>query len=324
MQSQRFKAQIGADLSGKRLDQALAKLFPDFSRSRLQQWIKQGKVTLDGRPCGVRDKVIGGEWVELEAVQEAQVECHPQNIPLDIVFEDGDLLVVNKPVGLVVHPAAGNPDGTLQNALLHHDPELIHLPRAGIVHRLDKETSGLLVVARTQRSHRSLVEQLQARAFDREYRAIVQGVMTAGGTVDEPIGRHPIHRIRMAVVRDGKPAVTHYRVLERFAAHSFIRVNLETGRTHQIRVHMAHIHYPLVGDPLYAGRLRIPKGASEALRQALHGFRHQALHARRLGLEHPSTGEWLQWEAPLPKDVGELLNSLRRDADESAAHRGER
>ncbi|MCP4992416.1 MAG: 23S rRNA pseudouridine(1911/1915/1917) synthase RluD [Gammaproteobacteria bacterium] len=324
MQSQRFKAQIGADLSGKRLDQALAKLFPDFSRSRLQQWIKQGKVILDGRPCGVRDKVIGGEWVELEAVQEAQVECHPQDIPLDIVFEDGDLLVVNKSVGLVVHPAAGNPDGTLQNALLHHDPELIHLPRAGIVHRLDKETSGLLVVAKTQRAHRSLVEQLQARAFDREYRAIVQGVMTAGGTVNEPIGRHPVHRIRMAVVRDGKPAVTHYRVLERFAAHSFVKVNLETGRTHQIRVHMAHIHYPLVGDPLYGGRLRIPKGASEPLRQALHDFRHQALHARRLGLEHPSTGEWLQWEAPLPEDVSELLNSLRRDADENVAHRGGR
>jgi len=302
------------DLAGKRLDQALARLFPDFSRSRLQQWLKAGRVTLDGRACRAREKVAGGERVTLEAHFEEPGECLAQAIDLDIVHEDDEILVVNKPVGLVVHPAAGNPDGTLQNALLHHAPELVELPRAGIVHRLDKETSGLLVVAKTPGAHRSLVAQLQARQFEREYCAIVTGVMTAGGTVDEPIGRHPTQRVKMAVVHSGKPAVTHYRVLERFRLHTCIKVNLETGRTHQIRVHMAHIRYPLVGDPLYAGRFKIPPNSTGAFVAALRGYNHQALHARRLGLRHPVTEEWMVWEAPLPDDMNALLAVLREDA----------
>lgn len=305
-------AVVGMKLAGKRLDQVLPLLFPDFSRSRLQQWIKQGLVTLDGKVCRPRDKVSGGEKVDLEALLEDQVECRPQNIPLDLVYEDDQIIVVNKPVGLVVHPAPGNPDGTMQNALLYHDPELIQLPRAGIVHRLDKETSGLLVVARTTGAHRFLVEKLQAREFEREYHAIVTGVMTTGGTVDEPIGRHPIHRTRMAVVFNGKPAVTHYRVLERFRAHTYVKVKLETGRTHQIRVHLAHIRYPLVGDPVYSGRLRLPAGASEQLKDELRNFKRQALHARRLGLVHPGTGEWMEWEAPVPEDMESLLVVLRQ------------
>ncbi len=306
-------ARVGVDLAGKRLDQALAQLFPNYSRSRLQQWVKEGLVTLDGVACRPRDKVLGGEWITLEARLEDQVECQPEAIELDIVYEDESLLVINKPAGLVVHPAAGNPDGTLQNALLHHDSELIQLPRAGIIHRLDKETTGLLVIAKTPGAHRNLVEQLQAREFEREYRAIVIGVMTAGGSVDKPIGRHPTQRIKMAVTYSGKEAVTHYRVEERFRAHTYLKVKLETGRTHQIRVHMAHIRYPLVGDPVYAGRLRQPAGASEQLREKLRHFHRQALHAKRLGLTHPVSGEWIEWEAPLPDDMQQLLEVLRED-----------
>jgi 23S rRNA pseudouridine1911/1915/1917 synthase len=310
----RFTGQIGTELSGKRLDQSLAALFPDFSRSRLQQWIKDGCVSLDGQvSLRPRDKVYGGEQVILTATLDEQVESRPQNIPLNLVYEDAALLVVDKPAGLVVHPAAGNPDGTLQNALLYHDPELIRLPRAGIVHRIDKETSGLLVVARTLAAHKSLIDQLQARSMAREYRAIVGGVMTAGGTVDAPIGRHPVHRVRMAVVRSGKPAVTHYRVLERFRAHSYLRVKLETGRTHQIRVHMAHIRHPLVGDPVYGGRLRMPPGATPDLQEAMREFRRQALCAVRLGLAHPENGEWMEWEVGLPDDMQRVLQAMRRN-----------
>ncbi len=312
---QQLEAHVGVELAGKRLDQALARLFPDFSRTRLQQWVKEGRVALDGRVCRGRDKVFGGERVELEAVLEDQVDCRPQNIPLEVVYEDAEILVIHKPVGLVVHPAAGNPDGTLQNGLLYHDPDLIQLPRAGIVHRLDKDTSGILVVARTPGAHRSLVEQLQARRFEREYRAVVTGVMTAGGHVDQPIGRHPVQRVKMAVVHSGKPAVTHYRIEEKFRNHTYLKVNLETGRTHQIRVHMAHIHHPLVGDPLYAGRLRMPAGCSEELKQMLRGFKRQALHAMRLGLEHPVSGEWMEWQVPVPEDMSRLIEMLRRDRD---------
>jgi len=308
-------AQIEPEQAGQRLDQAMAKLFPDYSRSRLQQWVKQGLVTVDGQTCRPRDKVQGGEQIELEARLEEQVECSPQSIPLDLIFEDEHLLVINKPAGLVVHPAVGNRDGTLQNALLNHDPNLIQLPRAGIVHRLDKETSGLLVVARTAMAHKTLVEQLQAREVKREYRAVAKGVLVAGGTVDAPIGRHPVNRVKQAVVPGGKPAITHYRVLERFAHHSYLRVNLETGRTHQIRVHMAHIHHALVGDPVYGGRLQMPAGASSELQDALRRFRRQALHARRLGLKHPASGEWQEWEVPVPQDMAELLEVLRADAD---------
>jgi 23S rRNA pseudouridine1911/1915/1917 synthase len=245
---------------------------------------------------------------------EAETRWRPQSLPLDIVYEDDSVLVINKPAGLVVHPGAGNVDGTLSNALLHHAPELETVPRAGIVHRIDKDTSGLLVVARNLAAQKSLVEQLQARAFDREYEALTQGVMTAGGTVDAPIGRHPVNRLRQAVVPNGKEAITHYRVLEKFRAHTHIRVKLETGRTHQIRVHMAHIHYPLVGDPVYGGRLRIPAGATAELEAALRGFRRQALHAALLGFVHPRSGEFMSWQAPLPEDMVQLLAACRQDA----------
>ncbi|MEJ2646721.1 MAG: 23S rRNA pseudouridine(1911/1915/1917) synthase RluD [Gammaproteobacteria bacterium] len=309
-----LSAQIPDTLAGRRLDQALAELFPDYSRSRLQQWTRAGKVRVDGRPGQVKERVAGGEQVDVDAQLEAEVAPAPQPIPLAIVYEDEALLVIDKPVGLVVHPAAGNRDGTLQNALLHHDPGLAAVPRAGLVHRLDKDTSGVLVVARTLTAHKRLVEQLQARAFQREYEAVVWGVLTAGGTVDAPIGRHPVDRKRMAVVAGGKPAVTHYRVAERFRAHSRLRVHLETGRTHQIRVHMASVRHPLVGDPVYGGRLRIPAGATEALVAALRGFKRQALHAARLGLVHPLTGESMEWHSPLPADMVGLLEVLRADA----------
>ncbi len=308
-------AQVEPEQAGQRLDQALAKLFPDYSRSRLQQWVKAGLVKVDGQGCRPRDKVHGGEQIELEVRLEEQVECSPQAIPLDLLFEDEQLLVINKPAGLVVHPAVGNRDGTLQNALLNYDPDLIQLPRAGIVHRLDKETSGLLVVARTPMAHKSLVEQLQARAVKREYRAVARGVLVAGGTVDAPMGRHPVQRVKQAVVPGGKAAVTHYRVLERFAHHSYLRINLETGRTHQIRVHMAHIRHPLVGDPVYGGRLQLPAGASPEMQGALRRFKRQALHARRLGLNHPASGDWQEWEVAVPQDMAELLEVLRAGAD---------
>ncbi len=306
-----LSGQVPETLAGRRLDQALAELFPEYSRSRLQQWIRSGSVLLDDQSVTSKQRVSGGENIEIHARLEAQGEVLAQDIPLQVCFEDEHLLVLNKPAGLVVHPAAGNPDGTLQNALLHYDPDLAAVPRAGIVHRLDKETSGLMVVARTLIAHNSLVAQLQARSMGREYLALTQGVLTAGGTVDAPIGRHPRDRLRMAVVTSGKPAVTHYRVLERFAAHTLTQVRLETGRTHQIRVHMAHVHYPLVGDPMYGGRHRIPRGASPALRDALQNFQRQALHAVRLRLEHPVTAELLSWEVDMPSDFNELLGILR-------------
>ncbi|MGD8310127.1 MAG: 23S rRNA pseudouridine(1911/1915/1917) synthase RluD [Chromatiales bacterium] len=308
-----LSARIPPDMAGRRLDQALAILFGDFSRSRLQAWVREGRVTLGGRPCRARDRVAAGDEVRLAAVLDDRGACRPQAIPLRILFEDASILVVDKPAGLVVHPAAGNPDGTLQNALLHHDPSLAVLPRAGIVHRLDKDTSGLMVVARTTAAHKTLVHALQTRRVRREYRALVTGEITAGGTVDAPIGRHPVHRTRMAVVPAGKPAVTHYRVEERFRAHTWLQVILETGRTHQIRVHMAHIRHPLVGDRVY-GRLRLPAGASASLREALLDFRRQALHAVKLGLEHPASGEWLEWSTPVPPDLERLLGVMRGDS----------
>ncbi len=290
-------------LAGLRLDQALAILCAEYSRNCLQSWIRAGSVRLDGvvfqRP---RDKVRGGETVDI--LVEPQTETHwaPESLPITVVYADDALLVVNKPAGLVVHPAAGNHQGTLVNGLLHYDPELVTLPRAGLVHRLDKDTTGLLVVARTRVAHHALVEQLKARAFLREYEAVINGVMIAGGRVDAPVGRHPVDRKRMAVVPNGRHAVTHYRVIHRFAAHTHLRVQLETGRTHQIRVHMQHIHHPLVGDPVYGGR---SVGGSVA-----GGFGRQALHAIRLGVNHPRTGEALVWEAPLPADMLDLLAAL--------------
>lgn len=304
---------IGSEQAGQRLDQALAVLFSDYSRSRLQQWIREGRVLVDGQVRRPKDKVFSGEHVLLRASFEPQVPCAPEAIPLDLVYEDEHLLVVNKPAGLVVHPAAGNPDGTLQNALLHHDPALVDLPRAGIVHRLDKDTTGLMVVAKTASAHKTLVEALQAREVKREYRALVVGKPTAGGTVDAPIGRHPAKRTKMAVVMSGKHAVTHYRIAERFRIHTLLAVNLETGRTHQIRVHMAHIHYPLVGDHVYGGRLKLPPAADEHTRHMLQSFKRQALHAYRLGLQHPATGEPMEWQADIPQDMQALLECLRQD-----------
>lgn len=309
-----LRAEVTPAEAGQRLDQALAGLFGEFSRSRLQDWVREGRVTVDGGQRRSRDRVLAGERIELRARLDDQVAVRPQAIELVVVFEDEHLLVIDKPAGLVVHPAAGNPDGTVQNALLHHAPALAALPRAGIVHRLDKDTTGLMVVAKTPAAHRHLVAALQARAVKREYRAVAIGVPRGGGTVDAPIGRHPTQRIRMAVHPAGKPAVTHYRVLERFRAHSLLQVNLETGRTHQIRVHMAHIGYPLVGDALYGGRPKLPKRPSDHLVTALRGFGRQALHALRLGLPHPLTGEHMLWEAPLPADLAQLLEVLREDA----------
>lgn len=313
-------AQVPEQMAGSRLDQALAEMFPDYSRARLQQWIRNGQVRVDARGWRPRDKVRGGEHVEIAALLKDEGTWQPQPIALDIVYQDADLLVINKPAGRVVHPGAGNPDNTLLNALLYCAPELIKVPRAGIVHRLDKDTSGLLVVARNLSAQKSLVEQLQSRSLKREYDALVVGVMTAGGRIETWLGRHPVERTRMAVtVQDkGKPAITHYRVTERFRAHTRIKVRLETGRTHQIRAHMAHIRYPVVGDPVYGGRLRIPQGANPALIEALRGFKRQALHAAVLGLIHPASGEVMQWSAPIPADMACLLGSLKEDV--SCAH----
>jgi 23S rRNA pseudouridine1911/1915/1917 synthase len=302
------------DWAGKRLDQVLVALFPEYSRSRLQRWLKDGQITVNGEFLRGKDKVYGGEEIELYPQLESESSWQAQDIPLDIVYEDPHILVVHKPVGLVVHPAAGNPDGTLLNALLHHDAELANIPRAGIVHRLDKDTSGLLVVAKSLQAQKQLVEQLQQRAFLREYLAVVNGTLSAGGTIDEPIGRHPVHRKRMAVVPMGKTAITHYRIEQRFRAHTLLRVKLETGRTHQIRVHMAYINHPLLGDPVYGGRLKLPKGCSEELATCLRHFKRQALHATLLGLTHPVSGEWLQWQRDVPDDMQYLLQVLHDDA----------
>jgi len=301
-------------LYGKRLDQAVAQIFPDYSRSRLQGWIKEGELTVNGKVLRTRDKLTGGEKIVVDA-QIAVIEEHKgEDIPLDIVFEDEHILVLNKPSGLVVHPASGHAEGTLLNALLHHAPEVAQVPRAGIVHRLDRETTGLMVVAKTIQAQTDLVEQLQERSMGREYEAVVQGVMIGGGTVDEPMGRHSKNRLKMAVVGLGKEAITHYRVLKKFRSHTHIRLKLETGRTHQIRVHMSHIKYPLVGDPLYGGRFRLPKNCSERMVQTLKGFRRQALHAKKLELWHPYTGEHCSWEIDLPDDMQRLLTVLDKDA----------
>lgn len=306
-----LSAQVPLTMSGLRFDQAASELFPDFSRSRLQSWIKDGQLTIDGAIRKPKEKLIGGELLEINAELEAQGTWEPEPIQLNIVHEDEHLMIINKPAGLVVHPAAGNQTGTLLNALLNHVPQLINLPRAGIVHRLDKETTGLMVVAKTLEAHTDLVEQLADRTVSREYEAVAVGAMTGGGTVDAPMGRHPIHRKLMAVLsRGGKRAVTHYRVAKRYPHHTHIRVKLETGRTHQIRVHMAHIGFPLVGDATYGKRFRIPKGANDHLVETLKAFPRQALHAAKLGLEHPGTGEYTEWTAPLPSDFENLLEAL--------------
>jgi 23S rRNA pseudouridine1911/1915/1917 synthase len=301
---------IPHEQAGQRLDQALAALLPDYSRSRLKTWIESGEVSVDGAAMRPRDKVFGGEAVLIKALLPEESRAAPQAIPLVLVHEDNHVFVVDKPAGLVVHPGAGNPDQTLQNALLALDPKLSALPRAGIVHRLDKDTSGLLVVARTLPAHTALVRMIGDRDVHREYEAICRGVMTAGGTVDAPIDRHPTDRVRMAVRDGGREAVTHYRVIKRFRAHTHVRVQLETGRTHQIRVHLAHAGFPIVGDKVYGGRLTLPKGVSETLRQALRDFPRQALHAARLRFDHPVTGKPVECVSPLPTDMRGLLDLL--------------
>lgn len=304
-------------LDGERLDAAAARLFCDYSRSRLQSWIKGGELLLDGALCRPRDKVREGSRLELVAELEAEVSWQAQPIALDILHEDESIIVINKPAGLVVHPAAGHADGTLVNALLAHAPTMAQLPRAGIVHRLDKDTSGLMVAAKTLPAHHHLVTQLQARTVKRQYSAVCVGGLTGGGTIDAPIGRHPRQRKKMAVLAaGGKHAVTHFRIDRRFGHHTAIEVSLETGRTHQIRVHMAHRRYPLIGDPLYGGRPRIPAGASVILIGALRAFSRQALHARRLGLEHPVSGQHLLFECELPADMQQLLTVLECEDSE--------
>lgn len=313
MAEESLQKEIPLELSGQRLDQALAKMFPEYSRSRLQSWIKLGLVSVDERQMRPRDAVVGGELVVLVPQAEVSVTSRPEPIRLDIVFEDEDLLIVNKPAGLVVHPGAGNTHGTLMNGLLHHDSSLEELPRAGIIHRLDKDTSGLLLVAKTLQSHTALVRALADRDISRHYLAVCNGVLTGGGTIDAPLGRHPADRRKMTVRDDGKPAVSHYRVLERFRAHTYISVQLETGRTHQIRVHFAHRRNPLLGDTVYGGRLQLPKAASDELVEILRTFRRQALHATRLAFAHPRTGDEIDQLCAPPDDFAALLEILRRD-----------
>jgi 23S rRNA pseudouridine1911/1915/1917 synthase len=309
-----LQAVVPLSLLGKRLDQALAEMFPDYSRSRLKEWILADQVAVDGQVVNKpREKLLGEELIEIDATIEIQARHQPQRIELNIVYEDDDILVINKPTNLVVHPGAGNADGTVLNALLSHAPSIATVPRAGIVHRLDKDTTGLMVIAKTIAAQTHLVEKLQARNISREYEAVVYGTMVAGGSVDEPIGRHPTKRINMAVVQSGKPALTHYRVKEKFRAHTHLRLKLESGRTHQIRVHMSHIRFPLVGDQAYGGRPRLPKKASDKMIETIRGFHRQALHAIQLELEHPVTGQWMKFQAPLPEDFVNLLEVLKQD-----------
>ncbi|MGV2873015.1 23S rRNA pseudouridine(1911/1915/1917) synthase RluD [Colwellia sp. E150_009] len=305
---------------GKRLDQTLAIMFPDYSRSRLKDWILAGSVMVNDEVLPrAREKMYGGETIAINAEVEAEQRFEAQNIALDIVYEDDHILVINKPAGLVVHPGAGNPDGTVLNALLHHFPAIEVVPRAGIVHRLDKDTTGLMVVAKTIAAQTNLVEALQLREITREYEAVANGLMTAGGVVDEPIGRHSTKRTHMAVTFSGRPSVTHYRVMEKYRLHTRLRLRLETGRTHQIRVHMAHITHPLIGDPVYGGRPRPPKNATPELLAKLRSFKRQALHAAMLSLYHPVTGELMTWHADLPDDFVELVELLKADTKLNAS-----
>ncbi|HKZ11511.1 MAG TPA: 23S rRNA pseudouridine(1911/1915/1917) synthase RluD [Rhodanobacteraceae bacterium] len=308
------RAEIPPDLAGQRFDQILPGLFPGHSRSHLAGEVRAGRIRLDGREVLPRTRVHGGESVDWQRSDAPVLGDRPEAIDLAIVFEDDSLLVLDKPAGLVVHPGAGNPAGTLLNALLHHDPKLAQVPRAGIVHRLDKDTSGLLVVARSLPAQTALVAMLAARDIHRRYVAIVNGVPVAGGTVDAPLDRHPTDRLRRAVQEGGRPAVTHYRVREKFRAHASLQCELESGRTHQIRVHMAHAGWPLVGDPLYGRGLKLPRGATPRLTEALRGFKRQALHAEHLGFAHPVTGESLAFDAEPPRDLLDLLEALREDA----------
>ncbi len=315
-QQLQLNATVADSQLGQRLDQAVAEMFPDYSRSRIKEWILDNRVQVNGKVINKpKEKVLGGEQILVDALIEEDSRWEPQDIPLNVVYEDEDIIVINKPRGLVVHPGAGNPDGTVLNALLFHYPEIGDVPRAGIVHRLDKDTTGLMVIARTVPAQTRLVESLQLREITREYEAVAVGRMTAGGIVDEPISRHPVKRTHMSVHPMGKPALTRYRVMEHFRAHTRLRLRLESGRTHQIRVHMAHINHPLIGDPLYGGRPRPLKGASDEFFQVMRKFDRQALHATMLKLYHPISGIEMQWRAELPDDMVQLINVLKVDAE---------
>jgi 23S rRNA pseudouridine1911/1915/1917 synthase len=313
----KLKTTVPEDLSGNRLDRVLTMLYPQHSRARMQEWIKSGKVTVDQKLLRQKDPVRSGQTIEINPVFETQEDHAGEDIPLDIIYQDEALIILNKPAGLVVHPGAGNSNHTLLNALLYLDPSLQLVHRAGIIQRLDKETSGIMVVARTPESHTYLVEEMRERKITREYEAIVNGVMTAGGTIDAPIGRHSKLRTRMSITEKGKMAITHFRLIKKFTSHTHIKVKLETGRTHQIRVHMAHIKYPIVGDPVYGGRNRLAKNISKDLRVMLEGFPRQALHASRLELVHPLTGKKIEHMAPLPEDMVNLINALEAHEESS-------
>lgn len=302
----------------ERLDQTLAKLLPEFSRTQIKEWLEAGYILVNGDILKGKVKVKGGETIEIDAIPKAQPAWEPQAIPLNIIHEDDSLIVINKPAGLVVHPGTGNSDRTLLNALLHHAPQLQNLPRAGILHRLDKDTSGVLVVAKTAAALKSLSQQLKRRTLLREYQAIIAGTMISGGMVDAPVGRHPLQRKRMAVTETGKTAVTHYRVAEKYRAHTRLKLRLETGRTHQIRVHMAHIRYPIVGDKTYGGRIQLSKGMTPELVKMLRTFKRQALHAFAIGFIHPESEEEVRFEVDLPQDIQELIQTLRDDVKRNA------
>ena len=307
---EKLKIIIPERMTGERIDAAIARMLPEYSRSKISTWIKAGDVLINQHKFKPKDRSKGDEIVEVSLKQNENICWIAEDIPLEVVFEDDDIIIINKPVGLVTHPGAGNWKGTLANGLLSYDPELFKLDRAGIVHRLDKNTSGLMVVARSERAQKNLVEQLQTHTVSREYSAIVYGHMISGGSVDEPIGRDSRDRIKQAVTESGKHALTHYRVIDRFAHHTHVKAILETGRTHQIRVHLSHIGYSLIGDPMYGGKIRFPKKADEALKDALKGFKRQALHAKKLTIVHPVSGETMSWKAPLPDDMLTLLNVL--------------
>ena len=307
-----LKITIPNRMTGERLDSSLSEMLPDYSRSKITAWIKSGDALIDGKSFKPKDKAIGAEIVCLTLNQKQNNDWSAEKIPLNVVYEDEDIIVINKQFGLVTHPGAGNWSGTLANALLYYDPVLSTLDRAGIVHRLDKNTSGLMVIARNEKSQKYLVEQLQRHSVDREYSAIVYGHMIAGGSVDEPIGRDPKDRVKQAVLMSGKDAITHYRAIDRFKSHTHVKAILETGRTHQIRVHLSYVGHSLIGDPMYGGRVRFPKKASEELKDALLNFKRQALHSKKLSLTHPISGESMSWKAPLPDDMTKLLEVLKK------------
>ena len=312
-----LSAEVPESLAGNRLDQIAAKLFPEYSRARLQSLIKEGKLLVNGKESRAKDRLILGDQIAVTVEPQKPLDHQAEPIPLNTVYEDDALLIINKDAGRVVHPATGNRSGTILNGLLHLIPDLKTIPRAGIVHRLDKDTTGIMVVAKTSGSYASLVNQLTQRTIKREYEAVVVGVLTGGGVVNAPIGRHPVHRKKQAVNEVGKEAITHYRIISRYRSHTHVQLNLETGRTHQIRVHMAHINHRLVGDPLYGGRLQMPVASSPGLTNILQNFKRQALHAKSLTFMHPETGRQVSWEVETTNDMRELLVALRSD-DEKA------